>query len=57
MKSVWIIWDDGDFDTGPTVSAIYETQELANKCLVDLKAKPRGFFYYVEEWKLNTVAP
>ena len=54
MKSVWILWDDGGFDARPNVSAIYETQELANKALADLKKNRH--YYYVEEWELDTVA-
>ena len=57
MKSVWILWDDGDIDTGPNVSAIYETKELAEEMFAELKAKPDGYCYYVEEWELDTKAP
>lgn len=57
MKSVWIIWDDGDYDTGPNVAAIYETSELGNKILEELKERDEGYYYYLEEWELDTKAP
>ena len=55
VKSVWIIWNDGDY-YGPHLSAIYETEELGNKILAELKAMG-GYNYYLEEWKLDTKAP
>lgn len=54
MKSVWIIWNDADY-YGPDLAAIYETKELADKALADLKKEPYGYDYYVKEYKLNTL--